>query len=174
MPAAITVGLVLLGLLAPQADAFAEFKARVQAYAELRAGVQRELGLNAAPRESAADLGSGARRLAEGIRKARRDAKRGDLFTPASETAFRNVLRPLVNGPEGAAILKTIGESLPTSFAPQINAEYPETRTVATMPVDVLLALPQLPPDVEYRVIPRHLILLDSRANVILDYIEIR
>ena len=174
MPARITLSLALLGWLAmPQADAFSEFKARVNAYAELRAGVQRELGLFAAPQESAADLGKGAHRLAEGIRKARRDAKRGDLLTPSGEKAFLNVLRPLMTGPEGAAILKTIRADLPTAFELQVNAEYPEAQALTTVPIDVLHALPQLPRDVEYRFAPRHLLLFDSRANVILDYLQI-
>ena len=174
MPAGITLSLALLGWLAmAQAGAFSEFKARVTAYAQLRTDVQRELGLYAAPQESAADLGKGAHRLAEGIRKARRDAKRGDLFTPATEAAFRDVLRPLLTGPEGPAILKTIRADLPKAFELQVNAEYPEAQALTTVPIDVLQALPQLPPDLEYRFVPRHLVLFDSRANLILDYVQV-
>ena len=39
------------------------------------------------------------------------------------------------------------------------------------MPGTILAALPALPDDVEYRFLGRHLILLDIRANVILDRI---
>jgi len=165
----------LLGLLIVAQDtAFSDFKARVNAYVTLRADVQRELGLHQAPKESAADIGQGAHRLAEGIRKARRDAKRGDFFTAATEAAFRKVLRPLIEGPDGPALLKTIGDDLPPAFTLAVNAEYPKTHSLTTVPIDVLQALPSLPADLEYRFVPRHLILFDARANLILDYVQIR
>lgn len=175
MSAGTTVGLALLGVLALSQDAaFSDFTARVEAYSTLRTNVQRELGLHAAPRESAAELGQGAHRLADGIRKARHDAKRGDFFTAATEAAFRKVLRPLVEGPDGPALLKTIGDDMPPAFTLAVNAEYPKSHSLTTVPIDVLHALPSLPADIEYRFVPRHLILFDSRANVILDYIQIR
>ena len=37
------------------------------------------------------------------------------------------------------------------------------------MPPNVLAALPRLPDDIEYRFMGRDLILLDTRANVIID-----
>ena len=41
------------------------------------------------------------------------------------------------------------------------------------MPVNVLKALPKLPEnqDIDYRFVGRHLILLDTRANMIIDYL---
>jgi hypothetical protein len=41
----------------------------------------------------------------------------------------------------------------------------------STVPGNILAALPALPDDVEYRFLGRHLILLDIRADVILDRI---
>jgi hypothetical protein len=142
-------------------------------YAQLRADVQRSLGLHQAPSESASEVGQAAHRLAEGIRKARRHAKRGALFTPGTEAAIRKVMRPLIAGPEGPSILKTVHEDLPKSFKLKINAEYPETQPFTSVPISVLSALPQLPTDVQYRFIPRHMLLFDARANLILDYLEI-
>jgi hypothetical protein len=46
-------------------------------------------------------------------------------------------------------------------FEAQINGAYP----------NVLAVLPRLPEDIEYRFVGRHLILLDTRAMVILDRI---
>jgi hypothetical protein len=39
------------------------------------------------------------------------------------------------------------------------------------VPPHILAVLPRLPDDIEYRFLGRHLILLDTRANVILDRI---
>ena len=38
------------------------------------------------------------------------------------------------------------------------------------MPPNMLVALPALPKDIEYRFIEKHLILRDARANLIIDY----
>ena len=38
------------------------------------------------------------------------------------------------------------------------------------MPPDVLLALPTLPKDVEYRFAGKHLLLFDAKANIIVDF----
>ena len=39
------------------------------------------------------------------------------------------------------------------------------------MPINILAALPKLPDDIEYRFLGRHLVLHDTRANMILDRI---
>jgi hypothetical protein len=39
------------------------------------------------------------------------------------------------------------------------------------MPPQLLLLLPDLPPDLQYRFVGRHLILYDGRANIIVDEI---
>ena len=53
----------------------------------------------------------------------------------------------------------------------KVNGPYPDKQPVATVPPNVLAALPQLPKDIEYRFIEKHLILRDARANLIIDYI---
>ena len=40
-----------------------------------------------------------------------------------------------------------------------------------TVPSNLLLNLPTLPKEVEYRIIEKHLILRDTEANIIVDYI---
>jgi hypothetical protein len=40
---------------------------------------------------------------------------------------------------------------------------------VSTVPANVLSVLPELPPDIQYRFLGRHLVLHDTRANVIVD-----
>jgi hypothetical protein len=39
------------------------------------------------------------------------------------------------------------------------------------VPADILATLPTLPAPLEYRIIGRHLLLLDSASDVIVDYI---
>ena len=54
---------------------------------------------------------------------------------------------------------------------PHINEPYPTTLPLATVPPTLLMKLPTLPPELEYRFLGRHLILRDIKANLIVDYI---
>jgi hypothetical protein len=59
----------------------------------------------------------------------------------------------------------------PGEFSNEINGIYPDGKPYSTVPGTILAVLPALPDDVEYRFLGRHLILLDVRADVILDRI---
>ena len=54
----------------------------------------------------------------------------------------------------------------------QVNMRYPDTVPLSTVPPQVLANLPTLPEDLEYRFVGDRLILLDSHAHIIADYVE--
>lgn len=54
-------------------------------------------------------------------------------------------------------------------FSTTISVEF--RRPLSTVPPNVLAVLRRLPDDIQYRFVGRHLILLDTRAGVILDWI---
>jgi len=56
-----------------------------------------------------------------------------------------------------------------SKFALKINEDYPSTVPVQSMPPSVLMNLPQLPKEVEYRIVGRDLILLDVGTNLVVD-----
>jgi hypothetical protein len=62
-------------------------------------------------------------------------------------------------------------EEVPEKLRIRINDPYPEGAPLATMPPEILLRLPVLPEELEYRFLGRHLILRDVDANVILDFV---
>ena len=98
---------------------------------------------------------------------ARAGAQEGEIFTPIISAEFRKVLRLEVNANTWAAIM----DDNPGEFANQINGTYSEERPLSTVPPNVLSVLPRLRADIQYRFVGRHLILLDTRARVILDRI---
>ena len=51
----------------------------------------------------------------------------------------------------------------------QVNGEYPQVSALQSTPPTLLSDLPKLPSDLEYRIVGRELILLDSTANLIID-----
>jgi hypothetical protein len=129
------------------------FNSRVSAYAELRSELEKGLSSRSG--------------LAEKIRAARAKARQGDIFTPALSVEFKKALVREMN----AHVWKVIMDDNPGEMPTQVNAAYGMGKPLATMPPNILAVLPALPPDIEYRFVERHLILLDTRAKLILDRI---
>lgn len=153
------------------AKLMADFKTKVDAYLKLRKSVEGK-----APAVKKTDdpqqLLTAEKALAANVRAARADAKRGDFFTPATQALFRRLLKPSVKGPEGRENKGAIQEDLPEpkDVPFKVNADYPRAESLSTVPPDVLRALPQLPTDIQYRFVGPHLILYDSKANMIVDF----
>jgi hypothetical protein len=109
----------------------------------------------------------GIRALAKEIRVARAGAKEGDIFTPTISVEFRRVLFLEVDANTWGAIM----DDNPGELSNHINGDYPEGEPLSTVPPNILVVLPTLPEDIQYRFLGRNLILLDTRASVILDRI---
>jgi hypothetical protein len=158
--------------LAVQSSALlaADFDSRVQAYIDLRRRVEKgvpplEISANPVEIRHAVDA------LAMAIREARRDARQGDIFTPAISGMFR---RAVLAGcaEQSSELLRAIDEELEEPLPPAaVNARWPWTAPVPTMPPDLLKALPRLPRELQYRFMHRDLILHDIDANLIVDFV---
>lgn len=148
-------------------DAAATFIARMNSYAGLRAKLEK--GLKAlAVTDKPVEILQSESALAERIRVARAKARRGDIFSRRVRTAFRTALRAETDAGTCAAI---DNDGNPGDFKYQINGTYPKREPLSTMPPNMLAALPELPPDVQYRFLGRDLVLHDTRANIIIDEI---
>jgi hypothetical protein len=156
----------------PDGQALADFDARVQAYAALHDEMEKgaaKLKETPAPEEIVA----AEQALAARIRAARAGAARGDLFTPAAERRFRQLLNPTMRGVRGQNTRGIIADEGPGEggFPFKVNDSYPKSQPLGTVPANILATLPPLPEHLEYRFVDRHLILRDARANLIVDYI---
>ena len=142
----------------------AEFGQRIRSYADLRSELERDLP----PLRStdvAAEIIERERILAKRIRAARAKAREGDIFTAAVSVEFRKALQTQMN----ALTCQAVFDDNPGPLRVRINGTYPEHKPVSTMAPNVLDALPRLPPDIEYRFLGRHLILVDTRAQLLVD-----
>lgn len=110
--------------------------------------------------------------LAKAIRAERKNARQGDIFTPAIASLFRRLMYPELKGPDGAETKKAMKDDAPAAIPLKVNGGYPDTAPLPTVPPNLLANLPQLPKDLEYRIIGKHLILRDVHANVIVDYMS--
>ena len=149
-------------------SAMAEFTTKMDAYADLRRTLEQgvpPLAVTDRPEE----IHRAERLLAERIRKARAGASRHDIFTEDIRRAFRQQLKRVTT----RGICEAIRDDNPREFRYPINGEYPKDRPVSTVPPSILAVLPALPADVWYRFLDWDLILHDTRANIILDRIDV-
>ena len=150
-----------------------DFSKRVNAYVDLHRRLEGPLPPEAVT-PNPADLVLMREALATEIRKARWQARQGDIFTPGIASLFRRLVREgiagvdpfdLVPDPEGAAWKS------PAPLHARIHASYPGDVAFAWMPPRVLLLLPPLPPELRYQFIGRDLALWDTHAHLIIDYV---
>ena len=109
--------------------------------------------------------------LARRLQQARATARQGDIFTSAVALTLRSRLDPEVRGVEATDTRATIRDDAPAAFTLRVNDRYPEGASLPTMPANVLAVLPVLRPGLEYRILNSHLILRDTQANIIVDYL---
>jgi hypothetical protein len=147
------------------AETTAEFMRRVQDYEAMRNRL--EVGLPPLVVTTDADeIESFEHTLADRIRHAR-GKRRGQLFTGPMEGQLKRMLVVRADASTIAALM----EDGPGEFDVDVNDTYSKKYALATMPPNLLLVLPDLPKDLEYRFVGRHLILRDARANIIVDEI---
>jgi hypothetical protein len=108
--------------------------------------------------------------LANEIRIERAGAQQGDVF---SRSAAKEIGMIVAEDFKGRPLRdqKAILVEVPVKVPPAINTDYPTTLPLATVPPTLLLKLPTLPEELEYRFLGRHLILRDVKANLIVDFI---
>lgn len=146
-------------------ETLAEFNRRVEDYAALRGRLEQ--GLKPLVVTTDADeIETFERRLTERISHAR-GSRRGQVFAPAMEGQVKRMLTSHANADTVALIM----EDGPGEFDVDVNETYAKKHALATMPPNLLLLLPDLPKDLEFRFVGRHLILRDARANMIIDEI---
>lgn len=108
--------------------------------------------------------------LAQKIREARPAAKAGDVFAPAAVKSFQDVINTAMQGPRGANAGATMQQGAPlTETKLIVNQIYPDGIPHTTVPPTLLLVFPNLPDEVVYRVVVHDLVLLDLKANLVVD-----
>jgi len=146
-----------------------DFDRRLDSYAKLRKRAQAGLP-NPKSATSAANVKQYQQSLAQNIRTARPQAKAGDIFTPAISQLFRELIETSIRGNSGNNIRASLRHAEPVhEFPLEVNQEYPQTSAMQSTPPTLLSNLPKLPPDLEYRIVGRGLVLLDTKSNLIVD-----
>jgi len=163
--------IVLTASTAPQ-DPLKDFQARILAYVALN---KKANGTVPSVPKNVTDptiIAQHEQQLARAIRALRPNAKQGEIFTPAAQKTIAGIIKTRLDSNARTTILgegnpKSSESSTPINLA--VNATYPPSASVSTMPPSLLMALPTLPPEVEFRFVGHSLILRDVKANMIVD-----
>lgn len=110
------------------------------------------------------------RALGEALIKARGNARPGEYFIKE----YVPVLKATISADfakRTAAERKALIVELPKGLNFGVNQIYPTTIPLATFPANLLKALPDLPPDLEYRIVARNLILRDVEGSYVVDMV---
>jgi hypothetical protein len=156
--------------------AFRPFQDAVKRYLETRE-TQKDKLPKLADRAEPEQIAAHKISLREGIRGARARARQGDVFVEPVRPFFVKAILAEMTGPGAATAKQTVMHSNPKSpgvpgdVKVAVNAVYPSTAPLATLPPTLLLRLPTLPEELEYRFVGRHLVLRDVDAAMIVDYI---
>ena len=156
------------------ADALATMNDRLQEYVDLHIKLERSLPI--LPKEATPQqIDKNQRGLEQLVREARASAKPGDLFTPQARPVIKRLMADVFGGPDGKQLKASIMDENPVdpvALKLTVNSRYPDIVPLATVPPQVLQALPKLHEDLEYRFLGDWLILLDVHAHVIADFID--
>jgi hypothetical protein len=109
--------------------------------------------------------------LGQAIQKLRPNAKAGDIFVPQYQPHLVKVIKDDF-AKRSAADRKALVVELPKNVKLEVNQVYPTTLPLETFPPKLLRALPDLPPELEYRIVGRSLILRDVKANLVVDILR--
>jgi ribosomal protein L29 len=151
-------------------EAAEQFKKDVQAYVDIHRATEKQLP-DLPTEATIQQIDQRQRAMLKAMAGARTKAQRGDLFKPAMETTVRRMLARVFDGIEGRQLREAIMEDNPATIQIGVNSRYPDTVPLATMPPEVLQALPKMPEELEYRFVGTSLVIMDVHAHMIADFI---
>jgi len=155
----------------PDAAVLEDFNKRVADYVKLHQAAHSRIHA-LKPTNSPEAIEKHEHALARAIREARSGVGPGNIFTPEISKEFRRLLGIARQGPEAQNIRESLRHAEPVRQQPlRVDSPYPAGVPLQSTPPSLLLNLPQLPPEVEYRIVGRDLILRDVEANLIVDFI---
>jgi hypothetical protein len=179
----VAISLAAAGVLASQggaakkeqrddAEGFKEFTGRVEEYLKLHKAVEKELPALKNKEELPEMIAAHQQALARKIREARPNAKPGDIFTHAAHEAFRHVIRSVFQNPQAAARATIRQRDTIKEVRLRVNGIYPDAIAETAFPPTLLQKLPVLPDELAYRIVGRDLVLVDRRANLVVDLLH--
>lgn len=145
-----------------------DFQARVARYV----AVQKKQGVPNQTTDSPEKLAEQEQQRAEKTRQARPAARQGDIFTPEIAGYFKRQIAVTMRGADGAKVRASLrhAEPLP-NVQLEVNAKYPKGLPLQSTPPTLLMNLPRLPKELQYRIVGSALVLYDVPSDLVVDLI---
>jgi hypothetical protein len=150
-----------------------QFHSSIQRYVQLH----RQIEIQLPPfrtRSDAHEIFESSNAMAAALQTARAAAREGDIFTRELAALLRVRVADALAAhgflPE-EIVASTLEEADEESPLPVVNGRFPWRRGAAMWPC-VLDALPQLPYELQYRLIGRDLVLVDTHADLVVDILR--
>ena len=153
-----------------QGAATLEFKKRIEAYLKIHNQAEGKVP-NLKRTDDPKEISDREKALADTIMTLRAGAKPGEIFAVEYQPYFIKIVQDDFKG-RSAADRKALINELPKNIKVDINTVYPTTLPLETFPPALLRKLPDLPPELEDRIVARSLILRDVKANLIVDILR--
>jgi hypothetical protein len=147
-----------------------EFKKRIDAYLKIHNEAEGKVP-NLKKTDDPKEIADRQKALGDMIMTLRAGAQPGDIFAPEYQPYFIAIVQDDFKQ-RSAADRKALINELPAKIKVDINTLYPTTLPLETFPPALLRKLPDLPPELEYRIVGRNLILRDVKANLIVDILR--
>lgn len=154
----------------PDSAILKDFNRRVVDYVKLSKAAQSEIH-RPKPTKSPEAIERYESRLAHRIQEARRGEGRGSIFTPEIADDFRRIIGAAMQGPQAARIQQSLRQDSVYSVRIRANRPYPAGLPLPSTPPSLLMSLPPLTAQLDYRVVGHNLILHDVDANLVVDFI---
>jgi hypothetical protein len=145
-----------------------EFQDRIGNYLSAR----KKKDIAKKPTDSPDKLAQQKQQTEEKSQQARPEARRGDIFTPTVSAYFKKQIESTLHGPEGSRVRASLrhAEPLPDVHL-QVNEKYPKNLPLQSTPPTLLKNLPQLPKELQYRIVGSALVLYDMSSGLVVDFI---
>lgn len=173
MPAVAATGAAASGQhqrVNQQSAIVADFQKRIENYMKVHKSAAGQLPAlkSTASQAKILDYQHG---LASKIVAARAQATQGEIFTPAIAAEFRRLIRTTMTGARASRIHASLQRGTPVKSNVEVNHQYPAVTPVETTPPSLLLNLPKLPTELEYRIVDHDLVLHDVKADLVVDFV---
>ena len=153
-----------------QGAATLEFKKRIDAYVKIHNEAESKVP-SLKRTDDPKEISDRERALGQMIMTLRAGAQPGEIFAPEYQPYFVKIVQDDIKA-RSVADRKALVAELPKKVKLDINTIYPTTLPLETFPAALLRKLPDLPPELEYRIVARSLILRDVKANLIVDILR--
>ena len=153
-----------------EAAAIKQFDEAIGKYMALRRKLRSEVA-GPVKDSSSSQVTNASDALAGAIERARQDAHVGSIFKESVAAVIKRRISDAVRTENLVSVLAEIDDEGKAGLSPKVHLRLPVSAQMATMPASLLNVLPQLPKELEYRILGRYLVLRDVDASLILDYI---